>query len=852
MDSPRTIEPLNFVDSSPPHSSNGSDGKTAPPPEQDAARPAPTRPVELQFTLDRQVRVEQVPSSRAVWPALRLLAGILLAILMADVVWLGLAASAVPLSAGASLAIHSVVSAIALFAAAYLLSLSPLLSQLQRRSIQFNRFSQDLEQRLAVQCAELAGTKAKLESEIVLRQKAEGEARDLAQTLERRVSEQSAHLEATVRGLQTELAEGKMIAETWREGEKCYRHLLEIANEGIWTVNAQGQTSFMNRHGAELLGYSVSEILGRPAEDFVVAEDLPKALQGVDRCQGHDAEQVEFRMRRKDGSELRMRSSVSLLLGENGEYLGALVFFADCPVRKNADAGLRDQSAIFEFAQDAVALCDASLHILYWSKGAARLYGWTADEVLGRAALEVISNKSAPGRADEVLSALQEQGQWRGELSQVSKDGRPLMVDVRLDLIPAAVGKFGSVLFVATDMTQRRAREAQVLREQRLEAASTLARGLVLELNNTLGPILLSVQMLRTRQLGPADQELLATIETSAQRSTDLLKQTLIFARGVEGERVVIQPARLIKDMAAIARELLPRNIRVLAEAPKDVWTLKGDPTQLQQVLLKLSVNAREAMPEGGTLCFRARNLHHGEASASLTPMQKPGFYVMLEVQDTGPGIPAALQDRVFEPFFATNERGSGMGASLSIVLGIVRSHGGTIEVQSQPDTGTTFTLLFPAFPNPTELSSETEPELPAGRGELILVVENEAVLRDITRTALKKHGYEVLAAGDDTEAIGLLAQHRGTVKLVLTNISVPSVDGPSLAGAAHRIDPNLRIIAASALGAGFGQADKLTALRSLGIGRVLAKPYSTRDLLRAVNDELRSSTRAPEPGVGR
>jgi PAS domain S-box-containing protein len=506
---------------------------------------------------------------------------------------------------------------------------------------------------------------------------------------------------------------------------------------------------------------------------------------------------------------------------------------------------LHDQAAVWDHTQDAVLVCDAALHILSWHEGATRVYGWTAHEATGRDAFELLSDKQAPSLRDEVLTALKEQRQWRGAVNHITKAGQALTVDLRLNLAPGTGGKPGSVLLLATDITQCQQEEKQRLREQRMEAASTLAGGLALELNNSLAPVLLSAQMLRSKIPDNEAQDLLGTIEAGAERSAEVLKQMLIFARGLDGERIPIEPAKLLRDVVAITREMFPRNVQVLSQVEPGIWNVKGDRAQLHQALLKLCVNSRDAMGGGGILWLRARNAQLDERSAWMHPDCKAGAYVILEVQDTGAGMSAAVQDRAFEPFFSTKDRGQGTGLGLSIVLGIVRSHGGAIEIQSRPGAGTNIALWLPALLERAETIPVTPAGQPSPRSDFVLVAEDDPGLREVTRAALGRAGYQVLVAGDGPEALGLLAQHQGKVKLILTNISMSSMDGPSLARAARHIDPQVHIIASSALGKSIGYADKLAALQSLGISRLLAKPYTAQELLRAVGDELLNATQS-------
>lgn len=378
--------------------------------------------------------------------------------------------------------------------------------------------------------------------------------------------------------------------------------------------------------------------------------------------------------------------------------------------------------------------------------------------------------------------------------------------------------------------------QARLRRQLRAELSSQLVGGLAHELNNNLAPILLSAEMLRTKTLHPDDLALVTSIEGCAERCADLLKQALIFARGVEGARVPVDARTIIKEIVDIAREMFPRSIQVFSECAPDLQSVLGDAAQLHQVILKLCVNARDAMPEGGTLNVRARNLQV-EGKQPLSPLElKAGNYVVIEVQDTGTPIPAEILDRIFEPSAPDQGRVWSSGWGLATAFGIVRSHGGVIEAQST-SSGRVFAVYLPAALPP--VSPQPSPNVPRGHGERILVVDDDANLREVAETTLTRNGYEVLTAADGIEALGILAQYQAKTNLVLTNISMPGMDGPSLARAARKIDPQVRIIAASALGRSSGQADKLAALQSLGITHLLSKPYTAEELLETIREAL-------------
>jgi two-component system cell cycle sensor histidine kinase/response regulator CckA len=331
----------------------------------------------------------------------------------------------------------------------------------------------------------------------------------------------------------------------------------------------------------------------------------------------------------------------------------------------------------------------------------------------------------------------------------------------------------------------------------------------------------------------------LKTLRINAERGGELIKHVLSFARGVEGERIGLQPKHLIREIVKVLKDTLPKSIDVSFKLPEtqELWSIKGDATQIHQVIMNLCVNARDAMPEGGKLKITLENRVFDENYARMHLEAKPGLYIVILVEDTGMGIPAPIQDRIFEPFFTTKEQGKGTGLGLSTVLGIVKSHGGFIDVYSEVSRGTTFRLCFPAIEaSQAKGAMEASPDLPVGNGELVLVVDDEEAIREITKSTLQAFGYSVVTANDGTDAIASYAQNRADIKVVLTDMMMPFMDGPATIRALRKMDANVKIIASSGLtdsGKNFEAVD-------LGVKTFLSKPYTAEKLLQALAEVLR------------
>jgi PAS domain S-box-containing protein len=481
---------------------------------------------------------------------------------------------------------------------------------------------------------------------------------------------------------------------------------------------------------------------------------------------------------------------------------------------------------------------DLDGRIVYWNKGAERTFGWTAEEAVGRVSITLLARDVPLFEAAQAI--LLATGEWQGELAARTRDGRDITVEVHWTLVRDAAGAPKSILAISTDVSEKKTMEAHFLRAQRMEGIGTLAGGIAHDLNNVLAPILLSVEMLRDMVRNADDLRVLATLNDSAQRGADLVKQVLSFARGVEGVRIPVNPLQLMRDVRTFMRDAFPPTIDVHVTPAEGLWTVTGDPTQLHQVLLNLCVNARDAMTGPGKLTIAMKNVVRDEAYTRTHHDARAGSYVMVTVTDTGTGIPPAVRDRIFEPFFTTKEFGKGTGLGLSTTLAIVRSHGGFIDVESEVGRGTTFTLHLPADPAHVAeaLERSRQTNMPRGHGELVLVVDDELAIRTIVGRTLERFGYRVLLAANGAEALERYGEHGDAIAVMLTDMAMPVLDGPATIAVLRNVAPRLRIIGSS----GFASRDG-GGVAAVDIRHFVAKPYTAEALLQALHLALSEPT---------
>ena len=386
-----------------------------------------------------------------------------------------------------------------------------------------------------------------------------------------------------------------------------------------------------------------------------------------------------------------------------------------------------------------------------------------------------------------------------------------------------------------TEITQNKQLEIQLLRSQRLESIGTLAGGIAHDLNNVLAPILLSIPLLQMKLPDSQSQHLLKILENNVKRGANLVKQILAFARGTEGKPTAVQISHLIAEIEDIIRGTFPKSIACHTHISENLCYVYGDATQLHQVLMNLVVNARDAMPEGGILTVSASNLVIDEHYAQMHIDAQVGNYVVITIADSGMGIPMEIQKRIFEPFFTTKEVGKGTGLGLSTAIGIIKNYGGFVNVYSEDGKGTQFQVYLPS-------SAAFEIDLPCqklkpitGNGELILVVDDEAAIRDLTKSSLETYNYRVLTAADGVEAVAIYAQHHQEISVVLLDMMMPWMDGAIAIRTLQKINPDVKIIATSGLLSNQNIAESV----GTGVKAFLSKPCTATELLQAVGCSL-------------
>lgn len=587
--------------------------------------------------------------------------------------------------------------------------------------------------------------------------------------------------------------------------------------------DAAYSVEFISRSCTALTGYDPEDLIANrisPAQ-LIHPDDLPDVRTVV---------AANLRMRRPFSLTCRIRTSSGEekwiwaqgrgVYGETGELLKFEGYAADVTDEKSAAEQLRQQALLLDGANDAISVRDLDQVVTYWNKGAERLWGWPANEAVGRPMSELVTLNDDEFR--HALRSTLNDGYWTGELHETTREGRHLVVEARWTLIRDTKGRPQSILSITDDRTETRQLQSHLLRTQRLDSIGTLASGIAHDLNNTLSPILMGVQMLR-QHYGARDGETIDIIERCALQGSKLVKQVLTFGRGVEGDRVAVQLRHIVREVCEVLENNLPAGVSLKQRCPRDLWPISADPVQLEQVVMNLLLNARDALPEGGgSVTITGQNVLLDETYARMHAEARPGRYVVVEVCDTGCGIPAEVQERLFEPFFTTKRLGTGLG--LSTVYSIVKSHLGFVSVYSEIDRGSTFRVLLPASLANGVPDGDLPRQAPKGQGELVLVVDDEAPVREMASVVLASSGYRAEVASNGAEAVARYA--RGGIDAVILDWSMPVMNGGVTIVALRGLDPEARIVVSS----GLSQRSELTTVEPPV--PFLAKPYTTEELL--------------------
>ena len=648
---------------------------------------------------------------------------------------------------------------------------------------------------------------------------------------------------AAIAARQADLSALEARARADREvAEERVRDLLESLNTIVWEAGAPGPAhprpfSSITRRVEGMLGYPVDAWLTQPGfwarvlhpedRDAVVAACLAAVAEGRDW-------ELDYRVLAADGRTVWLHETGRVTRGSDGAVTGLHGILVDITGRKGVEEERALLISAMEQASDAIMITTADGAIAYVNPAFRRLTGYSLSEAVGHTPHLLRSGRERPTFYDDLWATLRAGEVWRGETINRRKDGTLFTAQQSIAPLREERGRITHFVSIAQDITRRKELESQLLQSQKMEAVGQLAGGVAHDFNNLLTVILGRGDFLLAR-LG-ADDPLRREVDLilkTAERAGTLTHQLLAFSRKQVLQPTVLDLNALVAGMGSMLQRLIGEDIDLRIVADRELGPVKADPAQLEQVVMNLVVNARDAMPQGGRLTLETANVSVDESAPAGVAARVPaGAYATLAVRDTGVGMFPDVQARIFEPFYTTKERGRGTGLGLSTVYGIVQQHRGHIVVESEPGRGTIFTLYLPRVgePAPAVTAPPRAAEAKGGTAT-ILLVEDDAALRIVVREMLSAHGYAVLEARDGEQALALIAAHGERIGLLLTDVVMPKTGGVEVAATLRRQRPDARVLYMSGYPERGGSAGDVTPL--------LPKPFSPQDLLRRVREVL-------------
>ena len=624
----------------------------------------------------------------------------------------------------------------------------------------------------------------------------------------------------------------------WQHRENRMSAIANAALDAILMMDPAGKISYWNPAAERLFGYTSDEAISQELHALIMPPQYhPAHLAAIPAFfkTGTGAsvgKTCDLEALRKDGSKIAVQLSLSATqIDGQWHAIGVLRDVTERQQAQFAFKGVSDllqkTAAIAMIGGWELNLADGSVE---WTEETFRIHEVEAGyQPCLSADLTFYPPESRPLIEAAVNRAIQHGESYELEIPFVTAKGNRRWVVASGTAVNEG-GKCVRLMGTFQDITERHRLKRLAMSTHRLEALGTLAGGVAHDLNNTLAPILMGAEMIRTRY--PEETKLLDMIESSAKRAAGMAKQLVTFAKGADGDRAIIHPDYLIKELDNLMQNTFPKNIQLMVNYDQKLSPVLGDATQLHQVLLNLCVNARDAMPHGGTLTLEAKRREVDAAHARSIPGAKPGLYLALRVSDTGAGIAPEIIERIFDPFFTTKDPDKGTGLGLTTVLGIVKGSGGFLQVDSKPGHGSTFTVYLPAAlpESDAAISIKVASEF-RGHGETILFLDDEPQIRAIARMVLRHLNFVPLTAANGADALVQALEHRTELRAIITDQQMPQMDGVAFVRGLRGILPHIPVVVASA------QVEETVAaeFKAMGVTCWLDKPFSASLLAEAL-----------------
>ncbi len=624
-----------------------------------------------------------------------------------------------------------------------------------------------------------------------------------------------------------------------RPQDALLAEIVRSSEDAISSVDLHGRITSWNGGAERLYGHPASEALGSPLSLHVPEESAPEFAECMERIlRGETVRPLETLRKRRDGSIVAVSLTISPVRDETGAVIGASAVARDVTAENRANEFARKLLRAVEQAENVVLITDAGGRMIFVNPAFERVYGLPAGSALGQTPRILKSGKHDRAFYEAFWKSMLSGAGFHGEMVNRAGDGKLITVEVSANAILDDKGAVLGFFAVQHDVSERKLLEAQFMQSQKMEAVGRLAGGIAHDFNNLLTAILGYSEMLERNPPAGSTGEYAGQIRRAAESAASLTRQLLVFSRKQSFAVEVLDLNDLVRESQRILERVIGKNVEIRIDLDPSLGAVKVDRGQIAQVLMNLAVNARDAMPKGGTLTIKTENVDIEESYVPATVLlATPGRYVLVSVTDTGTGMDEATRSRMFEPFFTTKETDKGTGLGLSTVYGIVKQSGGFLWVYSEPGRGTIFKVFLPrASADVTrKAAAEPRPE-PVARGTgTILLVENEEAVRSFIRLTLEEAGYAVLEAARGEDALETARRRSERIDLLVTDSVLPGIGGPELAGRLAAIHPETRILFIS----GYAGSSVLRDGAAIDDTAFLQKPFSAGVLTRRIRELL-------------
>ncbi len=638
-------------------------------------------------------------------------------------------------------------------------------------------------------------------------------------------------------GIVHDLTERTLAETALRESEARFRELADMLPLAVFEIDGRGNLTFANKNALTTFGYDQTDYeRGLNVFQIIVPDDRSRAIEkAMAVMNGEKSAGTEYTAMRKNGEHFPVMVYTNALANEKKGLRGIVL---DLTEQKRAEEQLRLQGAALQSAANAIVITDRDGNVTWVNSSYSRLTGYSFEEVIGKNTRLLKSGKQGPEFYKNLWDTILSGRMWNSELINKRKDGSVYNEEMTITPVRNEEKQITHFIAIKQDITERKKLQEQLIQAQKMEGIGTLAGGIAHDFNNILGIILgYSTLLAHTKNDAGKFSDNMAAINQAVQRGANLVRQILTFARKSETTFELVDVNTMAKELLSMLMPTFPKIVSFSHKFQESLPSINADPSQLHQAILNLCVNARDAMPKGGTLSIWTGRI----SSESLrTRFSDAGDteYISVAVSDTGVGMTDHLKSRIFEPFFTTKEPGRGTGLGLAVVYGIVNAHHGFVDVESEQGKGTTFRLYFPIHAGLKEENKAGKPKdrvSPHGSSEAILVVEDEELLLNMVRVLLEENGYTVFTALDGKEALAVYELHRDEINLVLTDMGLPRLSGTEEFIRLKEINPDIKVILAS----GYLDVELKTEMLKAGARAFIQKPYVPEDVLKIIREVL-------------